>query len=331
MRIAVLYSQRTDLKDLYTQDWEGRDSDEDAESVIKALNELGHETQSYDLDEKLFQNLLTDKKKIDLIFNLGDEGFFDNAALEPHVPAMLDLIGIPYTGGNHFTLSITLHKHITKILLSAAGIKTPGFQVFNKINEKTNPNLTFPLIVKPLKEDGSIGIKDDSIVKNEQDLKIRVEYVLKQYKQPALAEEFIDGREFNVGIIGDTKKEVLPVSEISFEGMPKNKPKIVSYNAKWDEKSVEYKNTNRICPAKISDELKKQLETIAIKAGETVGARDYFRVDFRVNQKNVPYVLEINQNPDISEDAGLAAMAKAKGYEYKILIDKILKSAIERK
>jgi len=327
MKIAVLFTKRDEMAESYHQDWEGRDKNDDAESVMKALKELGHEVKTYHVDIDLFEKLKNDKKDIDMAFNLCDDGFYSDPELEPHVPAMLDILEIPYTGGNYLTLSLTLRKDTVKKILMYHNLPTPKFQVFEDSGEL---ELGFPLIVKPIREDASIGIKDESVVNNEEKLRERVKHVIKEYGQPALVEEFIDGREFNIGVIGGKEKEILPLSEITFDGLPEDKPKIVNYAAKWKEDSIDYKETKRSCPAKVDEELGNKLRELALKAASLFGCRDYFRVDFRV-KGNQPYILEVNQNPDISEDAGLFAMAKAKGYSYKELIDKIIKSVLERK
>jgi len=306
----------------YHQDWKGRETNDDAESVGKALKDLGHTPKPYHLDLNIWEKLRKDKKEIDVAFNLCDDGFFSNPELEPHVLAMLEILGIPYTGSGFLSLAMCLDKARAKKMLSIHTIPTPQFQVFGN-EAKLEKNLKFPLIVKPVHEDASIGIKDESIVKNADELMKRVKYVIKEYKQQALAEEFIDGREFNVGFIGD---EVLPVSEIIFN-LPKSKPKIVSYAAKWEKESVEFRGTNRSCPATIDDELKKKLISLARKASGCLLCTGYCRIDFRVDKQNNPFVLEVNPNPDISEDAGFAAMAKAAGMTYADMIDRILKNA----
>jgi len=238
---------------------------------------------------------------------------------------MLDILEIPYTGGNYLTLALTLRKDMVKKILTYHNLPTPKFKLFETGDETLD--LGFPLIVKPANEDASIGIKDESVVYNEDKLRERVKYVIGEYEQPALVEEFIDGREFNVGVIGDN--EILPLSEITFDGLPEGKPKIVNYDAKWKEDSIDYKETKRSCPAKVSEELGNKLRDLALKAGTLFGCRDYFRVDFRVRD-NEPYILEVNQSPDISEDAGLFAMSQAKGYSYNDLIDKIITNVMKR-
>ncbi len=325
MKIAVIFTKRDEMAESYHEDWEGRDKNDDAESVMKALKELGHSVTVYHVDEELFEKLRKDKKDIDLVFNLCDDGFYSDPELEPHVAAMLDVLELPYTGGNYLTLALTLKKDTVKKILMYHNLPTPDFQLFETGDEELK--LGFPLIVKPAHEDASIGIKDDSVVKNEDELRARVRHVIKEYRQPALVEEFIDGREFNVGFLG---KEILPLSEITFDGLPPDKPKIVNYDAKWKEDSVDYKETKRSCPSKVDDELAGKLRELALKASALFGCRDYFRVDFRV-RNNEPYILEVNQSPDISEDAGLFGMSQAKGYSYRDMVDRVVKSAIQRK
>ncbi|MFH1276545.1 MAG: ATP-grasp domain-containing protein [Candidatus Woesearchaeota archaeon] len=331
MRIAVLFTMRNDLAVHYHEDWVGRDVNDDSESVMKALKELGHEIKKYPVDLDLFEKLRADKDSIDLVFNLCDDGFFSDPKLEPHLPAMLNLLKLTYTGSHYLSLALCSNKARAKKILYYHDIPTPRFQVFNDVNEPLKQKLKFPLIVKPVQEDASVGVKDESVVKNEQEMRARVAECLKTYNQPALVEEFIDGREINVGIIGDKEPEVLPISEIKFTGLPDHKPKIINYSAKWVKDSVDYTCTNRHCPAEVTPELKKKLISLALRAGKRLLCRDYYRVDFRLDKDDNPYVLEVNPNPDISEDAGLAAMANVHGYSYKDLIEKIINSAAERK
>jgi D-alanine-D-alanine ligase len=329
MRIAVLFTQRTEMSDSYHEDWEGRDTNDDAESVISALKELGHEVKIYYVDLDLFEKLRKDRKEIDMAFNLCDDGFFSDPLLEPHLPSMLDILGINYTGCDYLSLALCLNKARAKKILAYHDIPTPKFQVFRRGDEKIRKLLKYPLMVKPVHEDASIGIKDESVVRNESELFARVKHVIKEYNQPALVEEYIEGREFNVGILGE--KEILPVAEILFDGLPFGKPRIINYAAKWKQNSVDYQKTNRSCPASIDVHLEKKLKSLAVSASRLMLCRDYCRVDFRVDKEEDAFVLEVNPNPDISEDAGLCAMAKANGYSYKDLIERIVKSASQRK
>ena len=165
MKIAVLFTKRDEMAGSYHEDWEGRDKNDDAESVMGALKELGHSVTVYHVDEELFEKLKRDRKDIDLAFNLCDDVFYSDPELEPHLPAMLDVLEIPYTGGNYLTLALTLKKAAVKKILMHHNLPTPKFQLFENGDEELE--LGFPLIVKPAHEDASIGIKDESVVNRE--------------------------------------------------------------------------------------------------------------------------------------------------------------------
>lgn len=307
----------------------GRTNISDALSVKKALVPF-HQVKIIPLTENLYQQLQLEKP--DLIFNLADDGFYNDPNLEPHVPAILDILKIPYTGNNYFTLALCQNKARTKEIMSFYGILTPKWQIFNNSNRRLNPQLRFPLIVKPIKSDGSVGIKERSVVYNEEQLREQVNQILDIYQQEALVEEYIDGREFNVALIGNQRPIVLPISEIDFSGLPKNFPKIVSYRAKWVKQSLVFKKTPVICPAIIEEALANQIRALAKKIYKIFGCRGYARIDLRYDEKEKKiYVLEVNPNPDISEDAGLARSAKAFGLSYKDLILKIVNFALEKK
>ncbi|MGB9848181.1 MAG: D-alanine--D-alanine ligase family protein [Minisyncoccia bacterium] len=307
----------------------GRANLDDALSIKKILESEKHEVKILEVDLDLFEKLKTEKP--DVIFNLADDGFYDDPRLEPHVAAIFDVLKIPYTGNNYFALALCQNKARAKEILAYNGILTPKWQVFSNINRKLNPELKFPLIVKPVREDGSVGIKERSVVNNEEELKEQVEHILNVYQQEALVEEFIDGREFNVGVIGNKKLTVLPVAEIDFSELPPQIPKVVSYRAKWVKQSIVFKKTPVICPANIDDDLKNQLEEIAKKCFKIFGCSGYIRVDIRYDEKEKKiYVLEINPNPDISEDGGLAREAKVAGLTYKDLILKIIDLGLKR-
>jgi len=307
----------------------GRANLADAEAIKKVLMAANYEVKIFEIDIDLFEKLK--KENPDVIFNLADDGFYDDPRLEPHVAALYDILKIPYTGNNYFTLALCQNKARTKEILTYNYILTPKWQLFSNSNRKLNSELRFPLIVKPVREDGSVGIKERSVVKNEEELKEQVEHILDIYQQEALVEEFIDGREFNVGIIGNKKLTVLPIAEIDFSELPPNIPKVVSYRAKWVKQSTAFKKTPVICPAKIDEKLQKDLEEAAKKCYKIFGCRGYARVDIRYDEnKKKIYVLEINPNPDISEDGGLAREAKVGGLSYDNLILKIIDLAFKK-
>jgi D-alanine-D-alanine ligase len=243
---------------------------------------------------------------------------------------LYELIGIPYTGASALTLANCQSKFLTKKLLNFHGIKTAKFQLFENIPEEFKLETKFPVIVKPAYEDASVGIENESIVFNTNALRKRLEFVFKQFNQPALIEEFIEGREFNVSVVGDLKPKVLPISEIDFSKMPDHLHNIVSYQAKWDPHHESYHKTIPICPANISKDLEDKIKYTAIAAFKIMGTRDYARVDMRVTSDEEIYVLEVNPNPDLTDGAGFMRSAHAAGLSYSQALKKLVMLAYER-
>lgn len=265
----------------------------------------------------------------DLIFNFVEsvEGI---ASYEYCMAGLFELLGYEYTGNVPACLGNCLNKSRTKNILRSFGISTPRSIVIKKSEKVTEKDLklTYPLILKLLNEDASIGISEFSVVKDFKTLNKHLQFLQKTYKQDVLAEEYIDGRELNVAILGRT---VLPVSEIIFKGLPDNLPKIVTYDGKWMNDSTYFRYTNPECPAKLNKRTLKKVEEIALAAFDATNCRDYARVDFRLDKKNKPYVIEVNPNPDISTDSGFARAASAAGIEYSELLLRISQLALSRK
>lgn len=330
MKIGLAYTTCEDndqLLPLSMDDLEGRDNNEDVFRIMSALKKLGHETKSYIVDDQFYSKIVKDKDELDLIFNLCDDGFYHRSDYEPHLPMMLEVLGVQYTGGEYDSLLLTTRKDITKQMLCYHNIPTPRFQVFESEKEELQEELRFPLIIKPSKEHGSIGIREDSVVNNEEELRKKVYEILKVYKQSAIAEEYIDGQEFNVGVIG---KEVLPVGEMPFDGLKEGLPKIFCYEAKWVEQSDYYQITEGLKFDTVSKELSKKMKELALKAGEIFRCRDYYRVDFRLGQDGVPYIIDINPNSSLETTSALPIMAQKAGYTYEEFIEKIVKLASKR-
>jgi D-alanine-D-alanine ligase len=304
---------------------------EEMEDIKGALETLGYRATIFNVDAKADRliDFLRDEKP-DLIFNIV-ECIENNAALEMNVAGLYELLKIPFTGAGPLALGTALNKPRVKEILIANGIKTPLHQVF-KVSDKIvlKEGMEFPLIVKPSREDASVGISEKSIVNNMNELRRQVRFIWAEFEQPALVEQFIDGRELNVAVIGYKKPTTLPISEIDFSGLHDGMPKIVSYAAKWLNGTVEYKGTNGLCPAKLPAAIETQLRETALKCFQLIGCRDYARIDFRLAADGTPYVLEVNPNPDISDDAGFARAAKAAGYTFPQIIGKIVESALER-
>jgi D-alanine-D-alanine ligase len=184
--------------------------------------------------------------------------------------------------------------------------------------------------VKPLREDASLGIENDALIQTQKDLQKQVQKIHRIYRQPALIEEYIDGRELNISIIGNEKPLILPISEIDFSTLPAGLPKICGYAAKWQEKSPEFAHTIPQCPAKLSSALRKKIKEISLHTYQILECRDYARVDIRLDAKGSPFVLEINANPDISPDAGMTRSAKIAGFSYPEFIGQIVEHALSR-
>lgn len=326
MKVGIFYDPKRNLKEKYNRDYFGRDTNDAFFAVKKALENLGYNIEVIKVNFEVFDRLKKLRNRISLVFNTCDEGFLCESRLEPHIPALLDMFGIKYTGSDFITLAMCLDKGLTKKILIANNIPTAPFIYPYYPGQPCN--LNYPLIVKPAREDGSIGIKEDSVVYNEEQLAKKSSEIVEFYEQSALVEEFIDGGEFNVAILGNEKLESLPVAEIKFN-LPDGYPKICSYDAKWDESSEMYNGTPPECPAKISKKLGNKLKEAAFKAYKAMNVRGYGRVDFRTKGDNI-YVLEVNPNPDISPDAGLARCAKAAGLSYNELIGKIVSLGVEK-
>jgi D-alanine-D-alanine ligase len=304
---------------------------EEREDIARALNVLGYKASVFNVDEDICRlvNFLKDEQP-DIIFNLC-ESVGNDATHEMHVAGVYELMGIPYTGSNAFTLGIALNKVLVKEMLYCNGLPTPRFQLFKSpVRITLDESMAYPLIVKPSREDASIGIEPSSIVTNMTELRKRVRYIIEEYDQPALVEEYIDGRELNVAIMGNRKPLVFPISEIDMSTLPKRYPRIITYNAKWMKGTEEYEHTKGVCPALLPPALETQLKEMALCAYRLLGCRDYARIDFRLSKDHQPYILEVNPNPDISDDAGFARSAGAFGYGFEELVGKIVECALER-
>jgi D-alanine-D-alanine ligase len=265
----------------------------------------------------------------DVILNFV-ESVEGNSNLESYVAGLYELLEIPYTGNTMISLGNCLSKSRTKQILQSHGIRTPKHFIagINHIPSHEELSLKFPAILKLAREDASIGISEFSVVNNYDALVQRLEYLFSNYNQEVIIEEYIEGRELNVAILGD---KILPISEIRFDGLPDEFPKIITYEAKWSPESVYYKNTVPKCPADLDENLKEKIEKMAKESYEALECRDYARVDIRLNNKNIPYVIEVNPNPDISPDAGFIRSASAAGISYEEVLFKLTEMALKRR
>ncbi|GAB4366340.1 MAG: hypothetical protein Kow0042_06190 [Calditrichia bacterium] len=300
----------------------------EAQHVFQAAKKLGYQPEFLPISDILVNLNQITRIAPEVIVNLC-EGYRGKAAYEMHLAALWELLNIPYTGNPPLTLGIGQNKVLSKKLFETHKIPTPSYQVYHSTPQSTY--LNYPVIAKPSREDASLGITQFSITHNFIELQSRVSALLEKYNQPILVEKFIEGREFNVSILGNSPPRVLPISEIDFSQLDKKAPHITSYEAKWLPEHPYYQKTPAVCPAKIGSDLKHKLEEVALRVYTLLGGRDYGRVDIRVDRYGRIYVLEFNPNPDISMDAGFANALRAAKMKYEQFIDFIIQEAIKRK
>jgi len=304
---------------------------EEIGAVEEALRSLGHQGYVLAIRDEIVTVIHWLKEiRPDVVFNLC-ESVYGNACWEMNIPALLDLFRIPYTGSSPLTLGLCLDKGKVKDILQSQGILTPRYTVSDRGVDPIRRN-RFPMIVKPLREDGSLGIWKESVVYDDEALNRQIRYVVERYRQPALIEEFIEGRELNVGLLEtDGKVEVLPISEIDYSEFPEGVPKICGYDAKWEAETPEYQKSKPVCPARLEPVVQKRIEQIALKVFKLFGCWDYARVDMRLDPDGKAFVLEVNPNPDISPQSGMARAIKVQGMTYTEFIGNLLERALQRK
>jgi D-alanine-D-alanine ligase len=262
--------------------------------------------------------------RFDVAFNMC-EGIDGVAELEPPVIGVLELFGVPYTGGSSYTTALCLRKHAVNAMLSHAGLPVPPWITLRRGSRIRS--VGYPAIVKPAAEDASIGVEQRSVVRSARALRARVEAMLVSFDE-IVVQRYVDGRELNVGIVGDT---VLPIAEIDFSTMPKGLWPIVTYRSKWDTGSEEDLGSVPRCPARLASRTASEVRRVALEAWRIVGGHGYGRVDMRLDANGHPWILEVNSNPDIAPDAGLARMARTAGIEYPTLVRTICELGIARK
>ncbi len=330
-RLAVLYN--VDYEDACPDSdpaWAARAEVElVAKSVVSALAESGHEAHLVPVDGDL-AGLRATLAELDVAcaFNLC-ESLVGDARLESAVPLLLELLGIPFTGSPPEVLSFALRKDRVKKRLEAAGIPTPQGRVLLRPADPCD--LPFPLIAKPVREDGSVGIWPTSVVHDEAELRRAVDAVVSTFRQPCLVEQYVDGREFNVALLGHPTARVLPLSEIEFSGLPENAPRIVSYDAKWKTGSVDDLGTTPVLHPTLPPGVAARVRRVATDAFRAVGVRDYGRVDVRLAATGVPYVVDVNPNCDLSPNAGMVRAAAAVGIDYSALAGLLVRYALRRR
>jgi D-alanine-D-alanine ligase len=335
-RIVVLYNTDYDAEQAANANLPDATSVRgSAKAIASALIESGytveltgvHGVDVYDVLAKLSAN------KPDLLFNLC-ESMDADPRNEPTFAGLLDLFKIPYTGADLLALASCLYKQRTKDILIAHGVPTPPYRFLRNDDELADPTLDqldFPWFVKLAHEDASLGITEANVVTNAAALRARARELMREHKQAVIAERYIEGREINVTLMGSGQDvQVLPLHEIDFAAMPSDRPRIVSYAAKWDESHVDYVGTKPVPLRNIDAKVVTEVERVARAAWRAVELRDYGRVDLRVDSRGVPWVIDVNPNPDISPDAGCTRAAAAAGMTYPQMVARIAELAFAR-
>jgi D-alanine-D-alanine ligase len=271
--------------------------------------------------------------KPDIVFNFA-EGLI-GVNRESHIPAMLEMLQIPYLGSDPLTLGICLDKSRAKEILTYHKIPNAKFLVADNIKDITKVNFGFPLIVKPISEGSSKGIFSSSLVKNTKELEDEVNRIVSSYNQPALIEEFLPGREFTVAVLGNgNDAQVLPIIEIRYDDFPKDVLPLYSYEAKWILDTKENKFDVFECPAKLNKDLELQIKDTVLRTYNILKCRDWSRIDVRLDKNNVPNIIEINPlpgiMPDPNENSSFPKAARAAGMDFNQLIQSALYSAAKR-
>jgi D-alanine-D-alanine ligase len=294
-----------------------------------ALDSCGYHTipivVKNSLDE-LKESLRPFSPRTAFVFNFCDS-FGGNNLDATRVIHMIEKLGFRHTGSSARTNALCIDKSLTKSRLMAAGIPTPAYQIFTK------PGCfylhQFPAMVKPAWDDASIGIDLKSVVTNQNELRSRVDYILETYRQPALVEEFIPGRELSVSMWGNKRVKVLPITEMDYSSISNPLEHILSYDSKWVPESYYYQNIYSRCPAILSGQDKWRVMDVAIKAYQSIGLRDFGRVDIRYHNQ-IPYIIDINEIPDLAPGSGFPNAAREAGYTYPQMVERLLKLAMER-
>ncbi|MBI5286612.1 MAG: ATP-grasp domain-containing protein [Deltaproteobacteria bacterium] len=332
MKVAITYNIKKGAippgvpSDLYAE-W-------DDEGTIEAIRQAlasRYEATLIEADENAYRKLRAERP--DLVFNIA-EGLRGESR-ESHIPAILEMLQIPYTGSGPLTLALCLDKVRAKEVLGYHSIPTPRFFVVNSPLTTHHSPLSFPLIVKPLSEGSSKGIRDNSVVWDEDGLKERVEWVVREYKQAALVEEFLQGREFTVALLGNERDlKVLPIIEIDYSTLTQGVKPIYSYEAKWIWDRPEAPLNIFICPAILEECLREEIEDICRRAFHILNVKDWCRIDLRLDSNGKPNILELNPLPGIlpnpQDNSCFPKAARCAGMDYSTLINTVVDIACKR-
>ncbi|MBI4866852.1 MAG: ATP-grasp domain-containing protein [Candidatus Wallbacteria bacterium] len=332
MRIALVYNQRKSSNSSTGDGADDRYAEWDSEETIQAIARAlarRHDVSLVEADEDCFEKLR--RNRPELVFNIS-EGL-NGSSREAQVPAMLELLEIPYTGSDPLTLSVCLEKSRAKEILSYHKVPNPAFQVVETADQPVRVKL--PCLVKPLYEGSSKGIFNDSLVRTRSELASAVRRIVDKYSEPALVEQFLPGREFTVALLGNGDEvRILPIVEVRFDTLPPGVNPIYSYEAKWVWDTTDKPLEIFECPANLSSELEERVRETCLRAYRVLRCRDWCRIDVRLDAKGNPHVIELNPLPGIIPDPAANSCfpkaARSAGLDYDDLILAVTDAAIAR-
>ena len=305
------------------------DKKEVEEEVADALTKLGHEPVMYELDGTQKSLLGLARAECDLVFNLV-ESFADDDTADYKVAAYLELLGRKYTGSGTHGLMLAQDKAVAKKIFAFHGIHTPTFAKSFRGRLDFSHDLQFPVIVKPAREDGSIGIEFSAVVNSIRELMERIDWLHSNFDSPVLIEEYIEGREMYVGVLGNDKPEALPIVELDLSKLPEGTPRIASSEVKWGKGTKAYRDTKSAIATDLPDETVQSLQQTAIAAYRALELRDYGRVDMRLQPDGHVHVIEVNPNPWLSSRAEFCMAARKAGRTYNQIVEEIVELATAR-
>jgi D-alanine-D-alanine ligase len=306
--------------EMKTEEWETE------ANVMAALKEIGHTAEHLAIFDDV--DLVRQKMESfqpDVLFNLVEQ-FKNNPGFDQNVVSLLEMLGVPFTGCGSTGLTLCKHKGISKKILGHHGIPTPNFLVIPRGQRIGGPGkLKFPILVKPVKEEASYGISRNSFVQNNEQFRERVGFIHEKYKGDAIAEEYIEGRELYVSIMGNVKLTVFPLRELVFKEVPLNEPRIATYKAKWDEKYRKRWGLEGQFAENLDASLVKEIEKMCKEIYRLLTIDGYARIDLRLTAENKPYFIEANPNPHLAADEDFAQSGLKAGFKYSQLIQAIVR------
>jgi D-alanine-D-alanine ligase len=303
---------------------------EEYDAIVGALRDEGFEASCVNLQDKISTlHRLVTQNPPDVIFNLV-ESFHTDLQREGAVAGFYELYRVRYTGASSFCLALCRRKGLTKSVLLQHGLATPRFLTLERPVIKRNHGLRYPLIIKPSWQDGSAGVEACSVVHDYAHLKKQLDSVYQRFKMPILVEEFMEGKELHISVMGNDPPVALPVIEYDFSQLVDDHPPVITYDIKWNPLVLPYHRVHSLCPAQIGKKTEKLVMEHALRAYAATYCRDYARVDLRMGNDGVPYILEVNPNPDLTEGVSFMESAEKAGVSFSEALRRLVMFALKR-